>query len=192
MTTNILSKTASSDIFYRHVNVDVPPTYMKLIVGKKGKHLKQSCVELGVKNIWFNMKRNILEIWGPRTNLTKAADHFIGKIDIIRKKIPDQELKTFIESFVREEDVFVSGSVDGVVTKEKMRLLIGKSGRHFKRITKETGVSFIWYNDETNSIDVWGPKDSLAACVQELASWMNTFEQNTPTQVDQMEVEMCP
>jgi hypothetical protein len=79
-----------------------------------------------------------------------------------------------------------------VVTKEKMRLLIGKSGRHFKRITKETGVSFIWYNDETNSIDVWGPKDSLAACVQELASWMNTFEQNTPTQVDQMEVEMCP
>jgi hypothetical protein len=190
MTPNVVTKPMSVDTFYKHVYVDVPPIYMKGIVGKKGKHLKQCCVDFGVNSIWFNMKRNIIEIWGPRTKLQSVADHFKSKMDFVRNKIPDDELNKFSSSLIREEDLFVSGSVDGVITKEQMKLFIGKNGRHLKRITKDTGVSFIWYNDAMNSIDVWGPKDNLGTCVQELATWMNSFHKNRNENVDNMDMEM--
>jgi len=176
MASNITFMQTPADNFYKHVMVDVPPVYMKQIVGKKGKHLKQCCVDFGVNNIWFNMNRHILEIWGPKMNIDKAADHFMKKIDTVRMNIPISELKTHLDLVKREEDMHVSGSVDGVITKDQLKLLIGKNGRHFKRITRDSGVSFIWYNDENNSIDIWGPKDNLSSCIEKLSSWMTKVQ----------------
>jgi hypothetical protein len=164
---------------------------MKLIVGKKGKHLKQCCADFGVNNIWFNMNRHILEIWGPKMNIDKAAEYFLKKIDTVRMKIPISELKTHSESVVREDDMYVSGSVDGVITKDHLKLLIGKNGRHFKRITRDSGVSFIWYNDDKNSIDIWGPKNNLSTCIEKLSSWMaKVQEMRIEPMTDTTDVEM--
>lgn len=39
-----------------------------------------------------------------------------------------------------------------------MPMIIGKVGYHFKNITSISGATYIWFNKESNVIEVWGPK----------------------------------
>ena len=65
-------------------------------------------------------------------------------------------------------DSNIIGSLDNALSKEKVKFLIGKKGRHFKRITKEANVSFIWYDDTNHNIMIWGPPDNLNKAVSML------------------------
>lgn len=50
-------------------------------------------------------------------------------------------------------------------TEKQIIKAIGKQGKHFKRITEETGVQYIYWVKETNAIEIWGPKNlSKAKC----------------------------
>ena len=39
--------------------------------------------------------------------------------------------------------------------------LIGKDGVHFKRITTMSRTKYIWWNNETKIIEIWGPERNL-------------------------------
>jgi len=39
---------------------------------------------------------------------------------------------------------------------ENIGQIIGKNGIHFKKITALYSLSYIWYNSETQSIEIWG------------------------------------
>ena len=39
--------------------------------------------------------------------------------------------------------------------------LIGNDGKHFKRITNMSNTNYIWWNNDTKVIEVWGPENRL-------------------------------
>lgn len=157
---------ATTTTFYKHVVVDIPYSYMRYVVGKKGAHLKQCCTTSGVKSVWFNTKRNIVEIYGPSDKLEKASTYLEQRMEMVRSKIPDTEMVAFRKTMVPYTDTQVSGSLEGALTNDEVKYLIGKKGKHFKQITKEANVSFIWYDENNHSVVIWGPQENLNTAVQ--------------------------
>jgi hypothetical protein len=39
---------------------------------------------------------------------------------------------------------------------QNIGLIIGKNGIHFKNMTLLFGLSYLWFNSETKSIEIWG------------------------------------
>jgi hypothetical protein len=192
----------TNNIFYKHVVVDIPHVYMKPVVGKKGAHLKNYCKEYKVNNIWFNMNRNLIEIWGPNESLGKVASVIQDKITKAKKKIPKPELTEFQSKFHVSQDVFTSGSLDDTISKENVKHLIGKNGINFKKITRLSNVSYIWYNDSKHTVDIWGPQENLQNAIGMLFSLITTVnsslihgnraEENILTVSEQQQdVDMC-
>ena len=62
-------------------------------------------------------------------------------------------------------------TISGLFENEIIRLLIGKAGCHFKRITEESGASYIWHNRDTNVIEIFGEEEN-----RELAKTMIQYE----------------
>jgi hypothetical protein len=159
---------ATIQTFYKHVVVDIPHTYMRYVVGKKGVHLKKYCTTAGVDSVWFNMKRNVVEIYGPIDNLSKASNFVEERMEMVRSKVPKDELELFKSSFSVKEDSNINGSLVGALEKDEVKYLIGKKGKHFKQITKDANVSFIWYDEDNHSVLIWGPQENLSIAVQML------------------------
>ena len=49
----------------------------------------------------------------------------------------------------------------GLFEIENMYKFIGKNGAHFKYLTAKLGVDYIWWQKETNRIEIWGPHQKL-------------------------------
>lgn len=153
----------NSTTFYKHVIVDIPHVYMKHVVGKKGTLLKHYCKTSGVNKIWYNTNRKIVEIYGPNDKLETAQKMIENKMSIVKKTVSIEDIKNLNNTYT--EDIHVAGSLEGVLTKDEVKHLIGKEGKHFKRITKEANVSFIWYNETDNSVSIWGPQENTQAAI---------------------------
>lgn len=151
--------------FYKHVVVDIPHSYMKYVVGKNGVYLKKCCSNSGVDSVWFNMKRNVVEIYGPTSNLEKATKYLEHRMQKVRSKVPINELEEYKKTCAVHQDMYVCGSLDGALTREQVKYLIGKKGKNFKTFTKKAGVSFIWYDDAQHNISIWGPQENLSNAV---------------------------
>lgn len=158
--------------FYKHVKVDhgIPEEYIKYVVGKKGAHLKTCCKHTGVHSVWMNPTRRIIQIYGPVHNLDHAARFMEKHLQFVRSLVPaeESEKKEYEEQEYDDEDVCIVAHLDGVLSKDDVKHLIGKRGAHFKQFTKLANVSFIWYDEEAHSVSVWGPKDHLPIAVHML------------------------
>lgn len=153
--------------FYKHVPVEIPYTYMKYVVGKQGQNLKHCCKKTGVNSVWYNVKRNIVEIYGPVDKLD-GASQYISRImhNVKKDKVPcDETGATALAPLADEEETKVEGSLNGAMEKDEVRYLIGRKGVNFKKITTATGVSFIWYDEAKHAIVIWGPKNRLSEAV---------------------------
>ena len=49
----------------------------------------------------------------------------------------------------------------GLFENKDMYKFIGKNGAHFKYLTTKLGVDYIWWQKETNKIEIWGPHYKL-------------------------------
>jgi phosphate starvation-inducible protein PhoH len=49
----------------------------------------------------------------------------------------------------------------GLFENEDMYQFIGKNGAHFKYLTSKLNIDYIWWNKETNIIELWGPHYKL-------------------------------
>jgi hypothetical protein len=112
------------------------------------------------------MKRNVVEIYGPIINLDKASGFVQQRMEKIKSKVPPDELEQFNNSVQMNDDAYINGSLTGALDKAQVKYLIGKKGKHFKRITKEADVSFIWYDEDNHSVMIWGPQEQLPNAVQ--------------------------
>jgi polyribonucleotide nucleotidyltransferase len=165
-----------SPVFYKHIEIDIPHVYMKTVIGKKGKNLKKCCADNGIKHAWFNMNRSLIEIWGTRENLCVAEERLSQQIDVVRKTIHPEEMQKFKSGYkANVPDVMVSGSLDDI-SLENVKQLIGKDGRNFKRITRESGVSFVWYNSQNHTIDIWGPPEQIKNAIDMLSASIKHFK----------------
>jgi len=65
----------------------------------------------------------------------------------------------------------------GLFGNEDMYKFIGKNGAHFKYLTTKLGIEYIWWNKETNIIELWGPhyklKNAKNVLNKKLEEYMN-------------------
>lgn len=176
--------------FYKHVVVDIPYAYMKYVVGKKGVHLKQCCSTSGVNSVWFNTKRNVVEIYGPSDKLEKASSFLEKRMEKVRAKVPSTEMEEYKKtmSSTCSTDTQVSGSLEGALTREEVKYLIGKKGKHFKTFTKEANVSFIWYDDVNHNVVIWGPQENLNTAVQLLFKQIEKIKNYKPSSINDVDM----
>ena len=179
--------------FYKHVKVDIPYPYMKFVVGKQGNNLKYCCRKSGVNSVWFNVKRNIVEIYGPKDNLNKASAYIEKLIDTVKKgKVPKGDLEEYHKTLSTHQDegetTSVEGSLEGALHRDKVKYLIGRKGIHFKKVTQEAGIDFIWYDDVKHAITLWGPKDRLQGAVSKLYEKIMVLNTVEKTNTEDMQV----
>jgi hypothetical protein len=51
-----------------------------------------------------------------------------------------------------------------------VKQLIGITGNNFKKITRDSGVSFIWYHHQNDVIQIWGLSEDIKIAVEMLFS----------------------
>ena len=157
--------------FYIHVPVDVPHVLMKHVIGKNGKWFHLTTQHTGVSGIWFNKTRSIVEIWGPVQHLVCAAYAIQNRINYVKhrfKDCVDDDTNDAIQHTWPNDEYFeVPLTTDEYhLDPSLIKHLIGKDGRHFKKITRDSGVSFLWYHAYRNCVQVWGPSTSIPQAAQ--------------------------
>jgi len=149
--------------FYSNIYVDIPELLMKYVIGKKGRCFKEIGEKCNVHYIWYNKKRGIVQIWGPIGNIMSAHYCVLSRIAFVKNQfsldIPQEENNEQITHW-KPDDLFEMELFDKL-EECNVKFLIGKKGSFFKNLTKETGVSFIWYNPQNHSLQVWGTKEDF-------------------------------
>lgn len=157
--------------FYKNINVTIPYSYMKYVVGKNGSNLKKCKALFAMDSVWFNTKRNLIEIYGNKNSLDSAGVYIETIMNNVKTfKVPRHEQ---IEHACDQKDKYVEGSLVDALDKKLVKYLIGKKGYNFKKITKECDVSFIWYNEDKHCICIWGPESSIEKTISHLCVLMN-------------------
>lgn len=57
-----------------------------------------------------------------------------------------------------------------------MLKVIGKGGYHFKKITQQTNVNYIWWNKESSIIEIWGNPKNFKKAKQALKHRLDIFD----------------
>jgi hypothetical protein len=157
--------------FYAHVKVDISNDLMKHVIGVKGKWFKYTCNKCDVSNIWYNKKRNIVEIWGPINNLMTAFYAIENRIKIIKDRFHIDKSEDVLTWPADDYFEFpLSDAMEGGYDDHIVKRLIGTTGHNFKRITRESGVSFIWYNHHQKVIQIWGLSEDIRTATGMLQS----------------------
>jgi polyribonucleotide nucleotidyltransferase len=55
--------------------------------------------------------------------------------------------------------------IDATVPRVVMSKVIGKDGKVFKAITHQSGVEYIWYRNDTHTVEVWGAYHAITGAV---------------------------
>lgn len=63
--------------FYRQINGIEDKDIMYKIVGKNGQHFKYLTEKLGIDYLWWDMNRNVIEVWGPNKKLISASEEIV-------------------------------------------------------------------------------------------------------------------
>ena len=149
--------------FYSFVYVD-PSLNFYNIIGRYGRHLKRCVRTTGVDSVWLNSRSEPprIEIYGPRHRLEDARVYMTTHLKNIWK---DQAKLTNFELTNLEADRCVSIPLGGLLDKDLVKLLIGRKGHCFKQITRDTRVSFIWYDFDLNQIRIWGQSQTVEHAV---------------------------
>lgn len=66
----------------------------------------------------------------------------------------------------------------GLFENEDMYKFIGKNGTHFKYLTTKLGLDYIWWNKDTNVIEIWGPHSNLKFAKKIMNHKMKMFMKN--------------
>lgn len=171
--------------FYSHVYVDIPHDLMKHVIGINGKWFKYTCKICKVHNMWFNKSRSVVEIWGPLDNLMSANYAIQTRLNVIKDRFSFNDFEnvktwpvdTYSEILLNEisfDETFIGSQLSN----DDIRILIGKYGKGFKNITRESGVSFIWYNSVHRSIQIWGLNNDINKAKEIILDRINTIFTN--------------
>jgi len=64
--------------FYREIKGIEDKDIMFRIVGKNGNHFKYLTSKLEIEYLWWDMKRNVVEVWGPHKKLISASEEVVN------------------------------------------------------------------------------------------------------------------
>lgn len=153
--------------WYSNIFVSLPKDVMKHIIGKNGSNFTKLSTKLGLKYIWFNSDTNALTLYGERDKLEAAKAHMYEIIEsTVRRYAPDLINNVYNSNPI--EDVMTILSLENVIERDQCKHLIGLNGKNFKKITRDSNIYFMWYDDETHSIKVYGTKYHTLKAIQKV------------------------
>ena len=80
---------------YCEMEATISHDLMKHVIGAKGVHFIKITELSGMKYIWYDNQRNVIEIWGPQNNHNIAKQLLQNKIDLVQEEFnkPSYEQK---------------------------------------------------------------------------------------------------
>ena len=69
------------------------------------------------------------------------------------------------------------------VEKKYIKNLIGKNAKIFNAITKAANVDYLWYDNNRNVIEIWGPENNLLNAKHRLIERMNKIQNDIEVNV---------
>lgn len=147
--------------FYSNICVDIPEQLMKYVIGKNGRCFKEIGQKCKVHYIWYNKKRSLVQIWGPVSNIMSAHFCVLSRIAFVKHQFTLDLPKHEPPQTVWKPDELFEIELFDKIEESHVKFLIGKNGSFFKNITKQSGASFIWYNPQTHTLQIWGTQEDF-------------------------------
>lgn len=152
-------------IWYQNIFVSLPKDVVKHIIGKNGSHTTKLANELGLKYIWYNCDTNAFTMYGHRDILNSAKDKFCEAIETTVKKFAPTLTNTVYNSNPVEDEI-THIPLTNVCDTDICKHIIGKNGKKFIRITRESGIYFMWYDEPIHSIIIHGSNYHTSKAVE--------------------------
>ena len=75
-------------------------------------------------------------------------------------------------------------SINAPENSDVLRQVIGRNGCYFIRTTQECDLDFIWHNRDNNTIEFWGPRESIQKAYGVIKSRITKYEGLTHISLD--------
>lgn len=147
--------------FYANVHVCVKEDVMCHAIGKRGRHFNRIKRAAGIDQLVYNKQRRMIHLYGAQDALDVAADMMRAHLN----KVADDFGRCELSPEAPDQKDFLSVAD---IAQGHMRHIIGKKGRHFKRLTRNSGTSYVWYDTENNSIVIYGSEKGIANAKKDL------------------------
>ena len=151
--------------FYRNIYINLPQLTVKHIIGKNGYNFTKMNEKMNLNYIWYNKDTNAITLYGPSSKLDEAEKYVKKVIEGYTKKFSPDLVDNIFNTNRMEENCF-EVSLKNVLDKDQVKHLIGHKGLNFKEITRKANVYFIWYDDQSHVIKIWGTQYHILHAVK--------------------------
>lgn len=141
--------------FYRNIYINLPYDTVKHIIGKNGSNFSKMSEKFNLNYIWYNKDTNAITLYGHQEHLDEAERNVKKVIEGYTKKF-SPDLTDNIYNTNTMNETCTDLSLKNVLDVEQVKHLIGHQGFNFKEITRKTNVYFIWYDNQSHVIKIWG------------------------------------
>ena len=159
-------------IFYQNIHLNLPKDVVKHIIGSKGKNFFEIAKKCNLASIWYNPDTCAIVLYGEKDHLDEARVYMYKVIEAyVKKYAPEMVNCTYNGNPLEESCTDIC--LDGLLENQNCKHVIGRGGKNFKQITRESSVSFIWYLESTNTIQVFGTKYNTMRAIKLLHEHIN-------------------
>ena len=127
------------------------------IIGNSGVTLKRITTATDTAYLWYDFKRQVIEIWGNKYEIELAKekiDHVIHKLEVEREKY---EIDYIIhKEFFIDSPHYARSSTLSTLSPMAIKKIIGKHGANLKNINIATRTKHLWYDVKRQVIEIWG------------------------------------
>lgn len=141
--------------FYRNIYINLPHDTVKHIIGKNGSNFTRMSEKFNLNYIWYNKDTNAITLYGPNSQLDEAEKYVKKVIEGYTKKFSPDLVDNIYNTNTMEE-ICTEVSLRNVLDTDQVKHLIGHQGLTFKEITRKTNVYFMWYDNQSHVIKIWG------------------------------------
>lgn len=142
-------------VFYKNIYINLPYDTVKHIIGKNGYNFSRMSEQFNLNYIWYNKDTNAITIYGTKDHLDEAEKNVKKVIEGYTKKFSHDLINNIYNTNTMNETC-TELSLKNVLDTEQIKHLIGQNGFTFKQITRKSNVYFIWYDNESHVIKIWG------------------------------------
>ena len=163
--------------------------FLDKMIGVCGKEMVKITNMSGVHYIWYTNREktmgidypgkdrnsHIIQIWGVSERIYCAIELLKQHINMIILKI---KFNSNINSEIIKNIELSKYNIEKI-NQEKIGLLLGKKGINLKTIKKKSDVNNLWYNRETNCIEIKSyKKDNVNYAIMLVKKLINRMENN--------------
>jgi hypothetical protein len=162
------------ETFFKNIYLNIPYDAIKHIIGKNGSNFTKISAKNNLNYMWYNKDANAITMYGPTEVLPIAYKNICNVIEGYVKKFAPDFCKNIYNTNTMDDKMTELSLKDSLV-EEDVKVLIGINGIIFKEITRKSNVYFIWYNNQSHSIHIWGSKFHTINAIRLLQTHVNAI-----------------